>query len=63
MHEWQSQSHVRWECKYHVFSVLFNDDKTADIIYHDGTNRAGRVNLDRDHPETVSVFGTQLPNN
>ena len=18
MHEWQSQSHVRWECKYHV---------------------------------------------
>jgi putative transposase len=21
MHEWQSQSHVRWECKYHVVIV------------------------------------------
>jgi REP element-mobilizing transposase RayT len=21
MHEWQSQSHVRWECKYHVVMI------------------------------------------
>jgi putative transposase len=21
MHEWQSQSHVRWECKYHVVII------------------------------------------
>lgn len=21
MHDWQSQSHVRWDCKYHVVIV------------------------------------------
>ena len=30
MHEWQSQSHVRWECKYHVVIIPKNRWKVFD---------------------------------
>ena len=40
MHEWQSLSHVRWECKYHV---VFLPKYRRKVIYGRLRSRIGRI--------------------
>ena len=40
MHEWQSLSHVRWECKYHV---VFIPKYRRKVIYGRLRSRIGRI--------------------
>lgn len=40
MHEWQSLSHVRWDCKYHV---VFIPKYRQKVLYGRLRNRVGRI--------------------
>lgn len=40
MHEWQSLSHVRWECKYHVVIIPKYRRK---VLYGKVRHRIGRI--------------------
>ncbi len=40
MHEWQSQSHVKWECKYHV---VFIPKYRQKIFYGKMRIKVGRI--------------------
>ena len=40
MHEWQSQSHVKWECKYHV---VFIPKYRQKIFYGKMRRKVGRI--------------------
>jgi putative transposase len=40
MHEWESLSHVRWECKYHVVIIPKYRRK---VLYGNLRRRVGRI--------------------
>ena len=40
MHEWQSQSHVKWECKYHV---VFIPKYRQKVFYGKMRRKVGRI--------------------
>ena len=35
MHEWQSLSHVRWECKYHVVIIPVSNSERGYHVFSD----------------------------
>ena len=58
MHEWQSLSHVRWECKYHVVIRGKNIATLAvPVVLKAGEETKLTVKLTRGSPFTVR-FGT-----
>ena len=40
MHEWQSQAHVKWECKYHV---VFIPKYRQKVFYGNMRRKVGRI--------------------
>ena len=59
MHEWQSLSHVRWECKYHVVIIPKYRRK---VIYGDsGTESARSSGSCADNGESNCWKGMQGP--
>ena len=43
MHEWESQAHVRWDCKYHVVIVVIVPKYRRKAIYGNRRRQIGRI--------------------
>ena len=53
MHDWESQSHVRWDCKYHVVIVPKYRKK---VFYGKARKQVGRILRDLCHQRGVELL-------